>query len=453
MKKIIAIVGHTNVGKSTLFNYLVGYRKAITDYTHGVTRDRIYCECKWRGQNFTLIDSGGYVFGTKELEQQIRAQFLLALEEASYIIFLLDILAGILPIDYKICNILQRSKKKVFIAINKIDKYKAPICDIKEVFNLGFNDLFFISSFNGIGINELLDSIFVDAMKEKTNESYKNVMNYNFRIIPRITIVGRKNVGKSSLINTLLNKKQRIVCDQPGTTRDGIEIFYKKFNFKCILIDTAGFLKNKIKSEYIEYFSFLRTTKFISSSDLCFFMLDVKIGFNKQDLKVFNFIKKKIISIIILINKCDLIKEKNELQKLKNNILKKIYPFTDVPIYFISNYTKKNIIKAFKKGINIINKQTKNISTSSFNKIMLTIIERNQFRNRNKFSIKYCVPIFQKGINQFIFFSKNPNLIPSSYKRFLEKKIRENFDLVGIPIKIKLLKLSKLKKKKNILYE
>ncbi|WDE42169.1 ribosome biogenesis GTPase Der [Candidatus Karelsulcia muelleri] len=448
MKKIISIVGHTNVGKSTLFNYLVGYRKAITDYTHGVTRDRIYCECKWRGNNFTLIDSGGYVFGTKELEKKIIEQFLLAIEEASDIIFILDILSGILPIDYKICNILQRSKKKVFIAINKIDKYKYTIFDIKEVFNLGFKYFFFISSLNGIGINELLDSIFVDA-----NESYKNVINYNLSILPRITIVGRKNVGKSSLINTLLNKKQRIVCDQPGTTRDGIEVFYKKFNFKCILIDTAGFLKNKIKSEYIEYFSFLRTTKFISSSDLCFFMLDVKIGFNKQDLKVFNFIKKKIISIIILINKCDLIKEKNELQKLKNNILKKIYPFTDVPIYFISNYTKKNIIKAFKKGINIINKQKKNISTSSFKKIMLTIIERNQFRNRNKFAIKYCVPIFKKGINQFIFFSKNPNLIPSSYKRFLEKKIRENFDLVGIPIKIKLLKMSKLKKKNILLYE
>ncbi|MGX7590408.1 ribosome biogenesis GTPase Der [Candidatus Karelsulcia muelleri] len=435
MNKRISIVGHTNVGKSTLFNYLVGSRKSITDYTHGVTRDRIYCECRWKGNNFTLIDSGGYVFGNKELEIKIREQFLLAIEESSDIIFILDILSGILPTDYKICKILQRSKKQVFIAINKIDKYKYHLYERKEFFNLGFKSLFFISSFNGVGINELLDAIFADAIKAK-----KNVLNYNFRIIPRITIVGRKNVGKSSLINTLLNNKQRIVCDQPGTTRDGIEVFYNKFNFKCILIDTAGFLKNKSKYEDIEYFSFIRTTKFINNSDLCFLMLDVKIGFNKQDLKVFNFIKKKIISIIILINKCDLIKENNTLQQLKNKILKKIYPFTDVPIFFISNYTKQNILQAFKKGINIIKKQKQNISTSYFNKIMLPIIERNQFININKFYIKYGVPIFQKGINKFIFFSNNPNMIPSSYKRFLEKQIREKFDLVGIPIRIKFQK-------------
>ncbi|MGX6961001.1 MAG: ribosome biogenesis GTPase Der [Candidatus Karelsulcia muelleri] len=432
MKKIISIVGHTNVGKSTLFNYLVGYRKAITASTHGVTRDRIYCECKWKGNNFTLIDSGGYVFGNQELEIKIREQFLLAIEESSEIIFILDILSGILPIDYKICKILQRSKKKVFLAINKIDKYKYHLYERQEFFKLGFKSFFFISSFNGIGINELLYAIF--AKEKKHVISFKNS---NLSILPRITIVGRKNVGKSSLINTLLNNKQRIVCDQPGTTRDGIEVFYKKFNFQCLLIDTAGFLTNQRKSEDIEYFSFIRTTKFLYNSDLCFLMIDVKIGFKKQDLKVFNFIKNKIISIIILINKCDLIKEKNQFQQLKNNILKQIYPFTAVPIYFISNYTKTNIIKAFKKGINIIKKQKQNISTSYFNKIMLPIIERNQFINRNNFSIKYCVPIFKKGINKFIFFSNNPNLIPRSYKRFLEKQIRENFSLVGIPITIK----------------
>ncbi|MGX7592941.1 ribosome biogenesis GTPase Der [Candidatus Karelsulcia muelleri] len=448
MKKIISIVGHTNVGKSTLFNYLVGFRKAITDYTYGVTRDRIYCECKWKGTNFTLIDSGGYVVGNNELERKIREQFLLAIEESSDIIFIVDILAGILPIDYKISNILQRSNKKVVLAINKIDKYKEQPWDLKEVFNLGFKELFFISSLNGIGINELLDSLFVDSIKET-----KNVLNYNLSIIPRITIVGRKNVGKSSLINTLLNKKQRIVCEQPSTTRDCIEVFYKKFNFKCILIDTSGFLKHKRKSEYIEYFSFLRTTKFLASSDLCFFMLDVTIGFKKQDLKVFNFIKKKRIAIIILINKCDLIKENKELQKLKNNILKQIYPFTEVPIFFVSNYTKQNLLKAFNKGRTIIKNQKQKISKSYFNKIMLTIIEINKFRTSNNFSIKYCVPILKQGINQFIFFSPTPNIIPSSYKRFLEKKIREHFDLVGIPIKIKFLNMSKLKTNKILRYE
>lgn len=431
MKKIISIVGQPNVGKSTLFNYLAGYRKAITHYSSGVTRDRIYCDCKWKGNKFTLIDSGGYVIGNKDLQIKICEQFLFAIEESTDVIFVIDILSGILPIDYKISNILQRSKKKVFIAVNKIDQYKSDIYEIQDILKLGFNDYFFLSGSTGQGVNELLNSIFYNK-----KEILIKLKNYN---LPRITLVGRKNVGKSSLINTLLNKNQSIVCDLPGTTRDCIEVIYKKFNFKCILIDTAGIIKKKRKKEDLEYFSFLRTTQAIYNSDLCFLIIDPKIGFQKQDIKIFKIIKNTFKGIIILINKCDLIKKKSILQNLKQNIIKKIYPFTDLPIYFTSNFSKKNIIKAFNQAISIIKKQKQKINTSYFNKIMLPILKKKQINlsNGRNLSIKYCVPILKKGINKFLFFSNNPKLIPRSYKRFIEKKIRSNFDLIGIPIQIK----------------
>ncbi|MGX7591117.1 ribosome biogenesis GTPase Der [Candidatus Karelsulcia muelleri] len=431
MKKLISIVGHPNVGKSTLFNYLAGYRKAITHSSSGVTRDRIYCECKWKGNKFTLIDSGGYVNGNKDLQIKICEQFLFAIEESTDVIFVIDILSGILPIDYKISNILQRSKKKVFIAINKIDQSKSYLYDTPNILKLGFNEYFFLSCYTGQGINELLNSIF--SNKKEILIKLKNSK------LPRITLVGRKNVGKSSLINTLLNKNQSIVCDLPGTTRDCIEVIYNKFNFKCILIDTAGIIKKKRKKEDLEYFSFLRTTQAISNSDLCFLIIDIKIGFQKQDIKIFKILKKNFKGIIILINKCDLIKNKSILQNLKQNIMQKIYPFTDLPIYFTSNFSKQNILKAFKQAISIIKKQKQKINTSYFNKIMLPILKKKQIhlRNGRNLSIKYCVPILKKGINKFLFFSNNPKLIPRSYKRFLEKQIRSNFDLIGIPIKIK----------------
>lgn len=437
MKKIISIVGHANVGKSTLFNFLAGYRKAITHYSSGVTRDRIYCECKWQGNKFTLIDSGGYVIGKKDfLQIKICEQFLFAIEESTDVIFVIDILSGILPVDYNISNILQRSKKKVFIAINKIDQYKSYIHETQDILKLGFNDYFFISSYTGQGINELLNSIFY-----KKKEILIKLKNYN---LPRISIIGRKNVGKSSLINTLLNKSQSIVCDLPGTTRDCIEVIYNKFNFKCILIDTAGIIKKKRKKEKenLEYFSFLRTTQAISNSDLCFLIIDINIGFKTQDIKIFQIIKKNFKGIIILINKCDLVNNKSILQNFKKKIIKKIYPFTDIPIYFTSNFYKKNIIKAFKQAISIIKKQNQKINTSYFNKIMLPILKKNKINlsNGRNISIKYCVPILKKGIKKFIFFSNNPKLIPMSYKRFIEKKIRSNFDLIGIPIKIKFKK-------------
>ncbi|MGX7593403.1 ribosome biogenesis GTPase Der [Candidatus Karelsulcia muelleri] len=428
MKPIIAIVGHTNVGKSTLFNYLAGYPKAITHYSSGVTRDRIYCDCKWKGNKFTLIDSGGYVIGNNDLQIKICEQFLFAIEESTDVIFVIDLLSGILLIDYKISKILQRSKKKVFIAINKIDQYKAYIYETQEILNLGFNDYFFISSYTGQGINELLNNLFYK----------KRLINLTNPNLPRITLVGRKNVGKSSLINTLLNKNQSIVCDLPGTTRDCIEVIYNKFNFKCILIDTAGIIKPKRQNEDLEYFSFIRTTKEIYNSDLCILIIDIKIGFKKQEIKLFNIIKNNFKSIIILINKCDLIKTQSILQKLKQRIKQKIYPFTDIPIYFTSNFYKKNLLKAFQQAITIIKNKQKQINTSLFNKIMLPILAKHKLKLRNGsiISIKYCVPILKKGINSFLFFSNNPKLIPMSYKRFIEKQIRSKFDLNGIPIQI-----------------
>ncbi|AHL31245.1 GTP-binding protein EngA [Candidatus Karelsulcia muelleri] len=432
MTKLVSIVGRSNVGKSTLFNRLIGYKKSIVNSKSGVTRDRNYGFCNWNGIDFCLIDTGGYTNKFNNIfDKKICEQFFFALEESDLILFLVDPSNKILEIDSEISNILHKLKKTIYLVINKIDILNKKE-NISEFFKLGFSTkyCYCISSINGAGTGELLDSI-VSIFKNTETDLKKN------QFIPKLAIVGRPNVGKSTLINTLLNKNQNIVSNISGTTRDSLEVFYKKFGIECILVDTAGIRKKKKIKENIEFYSVMRAIKSIKNSDVCLLLIDSISGMESQDLNLFKIIENNNKGIILLINKCDLIKKKFLEKLFKKQIKKIIAPFKDVPIFFTSSYKKKNLIKSIKTAIKIAFKLKLKIKTSLLNKIMLPIINKypHPLRNGKPITIKYCsqLPTYNP---QFIFFSNYPNLIKKSYKRFLEKKLREKFNFTGIPIKI-----------------
>ncbi|XMD98912.1 MAG: ribosome biogenesis GTPase Der [Candidatus Karelsulcia muelleri] len=435
MTKLVSIVGRSNVGKSTLFNRLIGYKKSIVNSKSGVTRDRNYGFCNWNGIDFCLIDTGGYTNKFNNIfDKKISEQFFFALEESDLILFLVDPSNKILEIDYEISKILHKLKKTIYLVINKIDIFNKKE-NISEFFKLGFSKkyCYCISSINGAGTGELLDSI-VEIFKNTETDFFVKKQN---QFLPKLAIVGRPNVGKSTLINTLLNKNQNIVSKISGTTRDSLEVFYKKFGIECILVDTAGIRKkNKIK-ENIEFYSVMRAIKSIKNSDVCLLLIDSISGMESQDLNLFKIIENNNKGIILLINKCDLIKNKFLAKSFKKQIKKIIAPFKDVPIFFTSSYKKKNLIKSLKTAIKIAFKLKLKIKTSLLNKIMLPIINKypHPLINGKPITIKYCsqLPTYNP---QFIFFSNYPNLIKKSYKRFIEKKLREKFNFTGIPIKI-----------------
>ncbi|XMD33345.1 MAG: ribosome biogenesis GTPase Der [Candidatus Karelsulcia muelleri] len=433
MTKIVSIVGRYNVGKSTLFNRLIGYKKSIVNSKSGVTRDRNYGFCNWNGIDFCLIDTGGYTNKFNNIfDHKICEQFFFALEESDLILFLVDTSNQILEIDYEISNILHKLKKTIYLVINKIDLLKKKE-NISEFLKLGFSKKYCISSINGAGTGELLDSI-VSRFKKTETDCFVKTKN---KFIPKLAIVGRPNVGKSTLINTLLKKNQNIVSNISGTTRDSLEVFYKNFGIECILVDTAGIRKkNKIK-ENIEFYSVMRAIQSIKNSDVCLLLIDSISGMESQDLNLFKIIEKKNKGIILLINKCDLIKNKFLEKVFKKQIKKIIAPFKDVPIFFTSSYKKKNLIKSIKTAIKIAFKLKLKIKTSLLNKILLPIINKypHPLINGKPITIKYCsqLPTYNP---QFIFFSNSPNLIKKSYKRFIEKQLRAKFNFTGIPIKI-----------------
>uniref|UniRef100_UPI0032B261EF ribosome biogenesis GTPase Der n=1 Tax=Candidatus Karelsulcia muelleri TaxID=336810 RepID=UPI0032B261EF len=433
MNKIVSIVGRTNVGKSTLFNRLIGYRKSIVNYKSGVTRDRNYGFCNWNGIEFCLIDTGGYTNKSENIfEKKICEQFFFALEESDILLFLVDPSNEILGIDYDISKILLKLKKIIYLVINKIDISKNRD-NTSNFLKLGFgiSNTYCISSINGTGTGELLDSIVYIFRKKNLNKNKKQ--------IPRIAIVGRPNVGKSTLINTLLNKNQNIVTNISGTTRDSIDVFYKKFGIECILVDTAGIRKKKKIKENIEFYSVMRAIKSIQNSDVCLLIIDIKYGFESQDINLFKIIENNNKGIVILINKWDLIKknENNLSINYEKEIKKKITPFNDVPIFFTSSFTKKKIIKSIKTAVKISFNLKLKIKTSLLNKIILPILSKNPppSINGKYIKIKYCsqIPTYNP---QFIFFTNYPNFIKETYKRFIENKIREKFNFTGIPIKI-----------------
>lgn len=428
MSNIVAIVGRPNVGKSTLYNRLTETRKAIVDDMSGVTRDRHYGLAEWIGKPFTVVDTGGYVAHSEDVfEAAIREQVMIAIEEATVILFMVDVTTGITDLDDSIADILRRSKKPVLVVANKVDN-NALINESHIFYSLGLGDIYCISSMTGSGTGELLDEVVSHFQEEQEEAS----------TLPKFTIVGRPNVGKSSLINALIGKDRNIVTPIAGTTRDSIHIHYNQFGHEFMLIDTAGLRKKTKVKENIEFYSVMRTIKAIEEADVNILMIDAVDGIESQDINIFHLAEKNKKGIVILINKWDLIEKNHKTTKVfEETIKERLSPFTDVPIIFTSVIEKQRIFKAIEAATAVFENKTKKIPTSKLNDVMLPIIENNPppALKGKHIKIKYITQI-QASSPMFAFFCNLPQYIKDPYKRFLENKLRENFDFTGVPIQI-----------------
>ncbi len=428
MANILAIVGRPNVGKSTLYNRLTESRKAIVDDFSGVTRDRHYGQGEWIGKQFTVIDTGGYVHGSDDVfEAAIREQVLIAIEEATVILFMVDVMTGITDLDDEIANLLRRSKKPVFVVVNKVDH--ALLQQEASVFySFGLGEIFPVSSASGSGTGELLDEVVkhFEELPEETDE------------LPKYAVVGRPNVGKSSFINALIGKERNIVTPIAGTTRDSIRIHYNMYGHDFMLIDTAGLRKKAKVKENIEFYSVMRTIKALEDADVVILMLDAMEGLEAQDINIFHLAEKNKKGVVILVNKWDLIEKNHKTTKVFEEMIhEKIAPFTDVPIIFTSVTEKQRIFKALEAAKAVYDNKMKTIPTSKLNEVLLPIIENYPPpATKGKYiKIKYVTQL--KGRSpMFAFFCNLPQYIKEPYKRFIENKIREHFDFQGVPIQI-----------------
>ena len=430
MPNIVAIVGRPNVGKSQLFNRLTGQRRAIVDDESGVTRDRHYGKSEWNGKEFTVIDTGGYVHGSDDIfEDEIRKQVELAIDEADAILFITDVETGITGLDKDVANLLRKTKKPVFLVVNKVDNTKRQN-DALEFYNLGLGEIYPVSAINGSGTGELLDDL-VTALPEETEVEQENE-------IPKFTVAGRPNAGKSTFINALLGEERNIVTDIAGTTRDTIATRYNKFNLEFDLIDTAGIRrKNKVKED-IEFYSVLRAIRAIEHSDVVFLIVDATRGFESQDQKIFDLARKNNKGIIILVNKWDLIeKDTHTAKKFIEHIKKEIAPFNDVPVLLISAKNKQRIYKAVEEAMRVFENRKQKIKTHKLNEIMLPYIQQNPPpAYKGKYiKIKFVTQLPTHS-PKFAFFANLPQYIKDPYKRYLENKLRENFNFSGVPIEI-----------------
>lgn len=430
MSHIVAIVGRPNVGKSTLFNRLIGERKAIIDNISGVTRDRIYGWSDWNGKNFTVVDTGGFVHGSDDVfESAIRSQVTIAIEEAEVIIFMVDVTTGITDLDEEVANMLRKSNKKVFVAVNKVDNNKRLLL-ANEFWGLGFEYTFFLSSISGSGTGEILDAI-TDVLPEESTDNIEEG-------IPKLALVGQPNVGKSSMTNALLGEDRNIVTNIPGTTRDSIYTKYNKFGHEFYLIDTAGIRKKSKVHEDLEFYSVIRAVKAIEEADVCILMLDAKDGIESQDLSILGLIQRRKKGVVVVVNKWDLIdKETNTARDFENALKHKIAPFNDVPIVFTSVLEKQRIFKTIEAAIEVNNNRTRKIKTSELNDYLQEVMERNPPpAHRGKYiKIKYVtqLPLYYPA---FAFFCNHPQHVKESYRNFLENKMRERYDFTGVPISI-----------------
>lgn len=429
MSNIIAIVGRPNVGKSTLFNRLTESRRAIVEEMSGVTRDRNYGKGEWIGYEFSVIDTGGYVQGSDDIfESEIRKQVELAIDEANVIIFVVDATTGITDLDNKVAKMLRSTKKKIFVAANKVDNNER-VGLSAEFWSLGLGDVYDIASASGFGTGELLDEV-VKEFKTKTIESEAD--------LPRFTIVGRPNAGKSSLANALIGEDRNIVTPISGTTRDSINTRYSSFGFDFLLVDTAGIRKKAKVHEDIEFYSVLRAVRAIENSDVCLLMIDATEGLGKQDLSIFYLIERNHKGVVVLVNKWDLIeKDTKTTKEYEDKLRKELAPFNDVPIIFISALTKQRIHKSLEAAMKVYENRVKRIKTNLLNEVMLREIQKfPPAAIKGKFvNIKHVMQL-PTHAPSFAFYCNLPQYVTESYKRFLENRMRENFDFEGVPINI-----------------
>lgn len=430
MANIVAIVGRPNVGKSTLFNRLIEKRQAIMDDVAGVTRDRHYGYGEWTGKFFTVIDTGGYVTGSEDkFESEIRKQVKMALDEATCVIFMVDCRDGLTGFDKDFANVIRASKKPVFLAANKADTTEKAM-HASEFYELALGEVFPISAENGSGTGELLDAVVTTFKEEGVEDPDAG--------IPKISILGRPNVGKSSLLNALLGTDRSIVTDEAGTTRDAIHSRYKMFGQDFILIDTAGIRKKAKVHEDIEFYSVLRSLRTLEESDVCIIVVDAERGLESQDVNIIGLAQRQGKGMLIMINKWDLVeKETGTAEKFKKEILEKIAPIEYIPIIFASALNKQRIFQVMEKAVEVYKNKTKKVPTSQLNDTMLAEIERNPPPSmKGKFvQIKYITQVPAR-FPSIAFFCNHPQYILPSYERFLENRLREHFDFEGVPVRL-----------------
>lgn len=428
MSNIVAIVGRPNVGKSTLFNRMVGQRQAITDNISGVTRDRQYGTGFWNGKTFSIIDTGGFVEHSDDIfEAAIREQVDIAIEEATVIIFMTDVMTGITDLDAEIANKLRKSNKKVILTVNKVDNPERQLA-ANEFWGLGFDSTHFLSSISGSGTGEVLDEVAENLSAEEDAPLD----------IPKIAVIGRPNVGKSSFINALMGEPRHIVTEIAGTTRDSIHTRYNKFGKDFLIIDTAGMRKKRMVEENLEFYSVIRTVKAIEDSDVCMLMLDATTGLESQDLSILQLALRRSKGIVIVVNKWDLIeKETNTARDFEQGIRQKMAPFTDVPILFISVYDKQRIYKAIEIALQVAENRSRKIPTSQLNDLIEAAINKQphpSFRG-HLIKIKYGTQL-PVPFPAFAMFCNYPEEVKTNYRNFLENQIREAFQFTGSPIRI-----------------
>lgn len=431
MGNIIAIVGRPNVGKSTLFNRLTESSRAIVKEVSGVTRDRLYGRGEWNGIPFSVIDTGGYVHGSDDIfEGEIRKQVQIAIDEANIILFVVDVTTGIVDLDETVANLLRKSKKKVMVVANKVDNTER-VGLSSEFWSFGLGEVFDLSAANGSGTGDILDEALKHFDKEDPTIAEEEGL-------PRIAVVGKPNVGKSSFINALTGEERNIVTNISGTTRDSINTRFKSFGFDFIMIDTAGIRKKAKVTEDIEYYSVLRSVRTIENSDVCIFMMDATEGIQKQDLTIYYMIEKNHKGVVVLVNKWDLVeKDTMTANEYEKNLREQLAPYNDVPIIFTSTITKQRLHKALEKAMEVYDHRTMKISTSELNDVLLPIIDSNPPPSvKGKYvKIKYIQQL-PTHAPAFAFFCNLPQYIPDSYKRFLENRLRQLYNFEGVPVRI-----------------
>jgi len=426
----VAIVGRPNVGKSTFFNRLLEQRKAIVDDVSGVTRDRQYGVAEWAGQSFNLIDTGGFVAHSDDIfEIEIKKQVLIALEEANALIFMVDAATGITNLDESMADVLRRTTKPVFLAVNKVDNSER-LLEAAEFYALGFDEIYFLSSMTGSGTGELLDAVTALIQEDQAQPDEEG--------LPKFAIIGQPNVGKSSLLNALIGQERTIVSDIAGTTRDTIHTRYNLFKKDFVLIDTAGIRRKTKVEEDLEFYSVIRAIKAMDEADVCLLMLDAAKGITAQDLNIFSLAVKKGKGIVILVNKWDLVeKETNTAKDYEKQLKERLAPFTDLPILFISVTEKTRIFRAVEAALEVYDNRQRKVTTAQLNEVMLAAVEAYHAPvvRGNAVKIKYVTQL-PTQVPSFAFFCNFPDDIKQPYKNYLENKLRENFNFKGVPVRL-----------------